>query len=92
MLRGSDTVWIRITWWHEVIPPHEIQALHWERGRPARNERAARARRRELNFWTDRRTLQCSGERDFRAPSEELERTNLSLSCELLESFPLNLM
>ena len=38
-----------------------IQALHWDRGRPARNERAARTERLKLaTFARDPRTLRCS--------------------------------
>jgi len=36
---------------------YTAQALHWERGRPARNEREARARRRTLSVLRDQSHL-----------------------------------
>jgi hypothetical protein len=36
------------------------QALHWDRGRPARSERAARTVRLKLSSLRDHRTLRCS--------------------------------
>ena len=63
---------------NEVDSAHKVQALHWERGRPARNERAARTRVRDFELLSDRRTFRCSGGRDARAPSEELESYSVS--------------
>jgi hypothetical protein len=50
-----------------------MQALHWERGRLARNEREARARRRQLARCKVSAPDGALGGRDARAPSEELE-------------------
>jgi len=48
-----------------------IQALHWARGRPARNEREARTKPiKRINF-----AELLVGGRDARAPSEELVLT-----------------
>jgi hypothetical protein len=50
-----------------------IQALYWDRGRPARYEREARAWRRKLMSCEVLALSGARGRRDARGPREEVE-------------------